>query len=291
MAALPWRMAGSLSGRMQLLRTAEMVLLFSIVGVSVQAQQVPIRSLTFEGNQRIDSRRLRGQMHISRDGGTYNPDTLKEELLNLEKYCQNEGFLRARVGPPAVDLRPDPANIHVASIRVPIFEGPLFSVGKITVENAKVFSPETLMQMCPLRPGQAYSRKRIAEWQDKIEDGYHTLGYLRFEAAVREEIHDAQNTVDCVIQCKEGNAYSVGKITIVGDESIDRSDFKRHLLLGEGGLYNPEMISLSIQFLNQMNIYQPIADSDVEVKIDDASSTVDLVFHLMLRRKPGSGPK
>jgi hypothetical protein len=78
----------------------------------------------------------------------------------------------------------------------------------------------------------------------------------------------------------------VGKITVVGDESINTSDFKRHLLLGEGGLYNPEMVSLSIQFLNQMRVYKPISESDVQSRIDDTRNTVDLVFHLSLLRKP-----
>jgi outer membrane protein assembly factor BamA len=139
--------------------------------------------------------------------------------------------------------------------------------------------------MCPLSTGQAYSRQKIAEWQDKIEDGYRTMGYIRFQATVHEDVHELQKVVDCTLECKEGNAYSVGKISVVGDELINSLDFKRHLLVSEGGLFNPEMVPLSIQFLNRMKVYRPISDSDVEIKIDDQKSTVDLVFHLALLRK------
>jgi len=258
------------------------------LGARGQAQSVLIRSLTFEGNKNIDAGRLRSQLRVSREGGWYQPDMLGMELQNLEKFCRDEGYLRAKVGPPSVDFQADPVKGRTAAIRVPISEGPLFTVGRIAVKNVQAFSPATLIQMCPLRTGQTYSRKKVAEWQDKIEDGYRTMGYIRFEAAVREDIHELQKVVDCTLECKEGNPYSVGKITVVGDESINRANFKRHLLVGEGGLYNPELISLSIQFLNQMNVYRPISDSDVEIKIDDAKSTVDLIFHLALLRKPGS---
>jgi hypothetical protein len=35
-----------------------------------------------------------------------------------------------------------------------------------------------------------------------------------------------------------------------------------------------------------MNTYRPISGSDVDVKIDDSKSTVDLVFHLVLNKHP-----
>jgi outer membrane protein insertion porin family len=267
------------------------LVLIALSALAAQAQSVPIRSITFEGNQNIDSRRLTNQLRLSRQGGWYQPDTLEMELKNLARFYQDEGFLRSRIGSPSVTFQIDPSEGRVAVIRVPIFEGPLFTVGEVAVKNVLAFKPATLMQMCPVRPGQAYSRRKISEWTDKIKEGYHAMGFIRFESAVREEIHDPKGVVDCTLECREGNAYTVGLITLAGDESIDRADFKRHLLLGEGGLYNPEMLSLSLQFLNQMNVYRPMSESDVELKIDDERSTVDLIFHLFLLRKPDSSPK
>jgi outer membrane protein insertion porin family len=220
-------------------------------------------------------------------GSWYNPDALERGLQRLENFYQEEGFLNARVGPAKVEFQHDPANVRVALIRVPVFEGPRYLVGALDVKNVEAFPPATLLQLCPLQPGQPYSRRKVAEWQRKIEDGYRTMGYIRFQSAVRENVHAESHMVDCTLDCTEGKAYSVGSITVIGDSLIDRSDFKRHLLVGEGGLYNPEMLSLSIQFLNQMNIYQPIKGSDIEIKIDDAKGTVDLAFHLILRQAPG----
>jgi outer membrane protein insertion porin family len=252
-----------------------------------RAQHVPIRSLTIEGNHLIESARLRSQFRICREGGWYDRSTLDWELRNLENYYGNEGFLDAKVGPPTVEFQPDPSNVRVALIRVPVVEGPRYTVGEVAVKNVQAFPSATLLQMCPLWAGQPYSRQKIVEWQGKIGEGYRTMGYIRFRSSAREKIHEVTHVIDCTLECIEGNAYIVGSITVNGAESINRADFKRHLLVGEGGLYSPEMLSLSIQFLNQMNLYRPITGSDVEINIDDSKSRVDLVFHLVLRQSPG----
>ncbi len=283
-------MARSISTRSaQTCRTAyrgfRLVAAFVLLSLSAQAQYVRILSLGFEGNRNIDSGRLRNLLRYSREGGSYNADMLARELQYIERYYQDQGFLRAKVGPPSVDLHSDSTGSRVASIRVPVVEGSLYKAGRLAVKNVQAFTPATLMQMCPLTEGQHYSRQKIAEWQSKIEDGYRTLGYIRFQAAVHEDIHELSKVVDCTLECREGNAYSVGKITVVGDESINTLDFKRHLLVSEGGLFNPEMVPLSLQFLNQMRMYRPISDSDVEIRIDDEKSLVDLTFHVSLLRK------
>jgi len=261
--------------------------LAACAGVAL-AQSVPILSVTFEGNKAFDATQLKSQLRVNRDGGWYNPESLQAELRTLEGFLQNAGLLRAKVGPAQVEYRAVPGKGQAAVIRVPISEGPRYTVGEIQVRNAQVFKPSTLLQMCPLRAGQPYSRSKIGDWREKMEDAYHTMGYVRVEMSVKEDIHELKGVVDCVLDFKEGNPYRVGKITLAGDESINRSEFKRLLLLGEGSPYNPELVSLSIQFLNTLRTYRPLSESDVEIRIDDAHSTVDLVFHVALARKPSS---
>jgi len=255
----------------------------------LHAQAVKIISLTFEGNTVLDDARLKGQLRMSRDGGWYLPEGLAAELQQLETFYQDEGFLHAKVGTAAVEMRAIPGKGQGALIRVPISEGPRFLLGEIAVVNPQAFKPATLLRFSPLRAGQPYSRSKIAQWQEKIEDAYHTMGYIRVETRVQEDIHEFKKTVDCKLEFKEGAAYRVGKISIVGDDSINRAEFKKLLLLGEGGLYNPEMLGLSLHFLNNMRAYKPLAQSDVEVRIDDAAAIVDLIFHVApLRKGPSS---
>jgi outer membrane protein insertion porin family len=244
-----------------------------------QVSPVPIAAVSFEGNQSIATKQLKQQLSFSVEGGRYTAEILKADLQHVEKLYQDEGFLDAKIGPPDVRVQKS-AGGEAAYIRIPIAEGPRYSAGKVTVRNAEILDSLTLLQMCPLQKGQPYRRTQLVQWQEKIEDAYHSLGHLRAACRAQEYRDTGNRTVDCALTCTAGSSYSVGKITVVGDESINRSEFKRRLLLSEGGIYNQDNLILSIQFLNQMRLFKPIAFSDVEMMIDDARSTVDLAFHL-----------
>jgi hypothetical protein len=58
--------------------------------------------------------------------------------------------------------------------------------------------------------------------------------------------------------------------------------------VSEGSVYNPEMLFTSIYYINLRRQYRPFAPSDVEIRIDDARKTVDLVFHIVPLKKSES---
>src|SRR5262249_34582972 len=129
----------------------------------VLAQSVPILSVTFDGNKALETNRLKSQLKISRDGGWYNPDTLKNELKAVEKLYQDEGFLRASIGPPAIEFQSVQGKGQAAVIRIPVSEGVRYTVGELSFKNANAIKPTALTQLSPLRTGQPYSRSKIAQ--------------------------------------------------------------------------------------------------------------------------------
>jgi outer membrane protein insertion porin family len=249
---------------------------------------VPILGIEFEGNRALTDTDLKARLRVTREGGWYSPERLQLEIRMLTEFLHDQGFLRASVGPPSVELREAPPRGQGAVIRIPVSEGTRYTLGDLRVTSVQAFKPATLLQLSPLRSGQPYSRARMAEWKDKIEESYHTMGYARVELEIKEEIHPLKAVVDAVLECREGVAYRVSKITVVGDDSVDGAAFRKLLLVGEGGLYNPQMVSLSLQFLNTLRTYRPLSESDVEVKLDDARATAELVFRVAPMRRPSS---
>ncbi len=212
----------------------------------------------------------------------YNPAGLNADLQYLGQAYQEEGFLEAKIGPPDVQIKKLDKG-EGAFIRIPIMEGPRYTLGKLTIKNVQVFETQTLAQMSPLQKGKPYRRSEVAQWQEKIAEAYNSLGYLRAVCKAQESVNDKDKTVECILDCVEGRTYTVGKITLIADDSIDRRQFRRHLLLNEGGIYNFENLALSVQFLNQMGIYKRFSYSDVQISLDDAKGTVDVTFRLSPR--------
>lgn len=245
----------------------------------LQAQNAPvlIGTISIEGNRSLPDRQIRSLLLNTEEGHVYTPENLEADLVRVEQVYQDSGFLNVRVIAPAVQIR-NAGDRQTASIHIVVAEGQRYVTGKLAITNAKAIAPESLLQLSPLQQSEPFSRMSAAQWRTKVEDAYRTLGYLRILCPVRETVHEAGKTVDCTLVCSEGKPYSVGKIFITGDTSVNPVEFRRQLLFSEGGIFNPEMLFLSLQFLNQGRMYEPLSTSDVEIKIDDEKGTVDLVL-------------
>jgi len=251
--------------------------------LAAQNSQVRIVSISFEGNQSISAGQLKLLMRMSQEGGEYFPGDLQADLRHVEKTYRDSGFLKVQLEAPDVRVQ-GAGEEKTAFISILVREGPRYATGTLAVkDDAKALAPETLMQLCPLQKGQPYSPVKAAQWQAKVEDSYRSMGYLRAHCPLREAVSDPGKTVDCTMECKEGNVYTVGQIGITGNSSLSPSEVKRRLLFSEGGIYNPEMLSLSIQFLNQAGRYEPISSSDVDIRIDDEKGVVDVSLRLVPR--------
>ena len=259
-----------------------LILLSWIPGdLCAQSSLITISEIRFSGNEGIPSYRIKGVLQRSREGGRYTETRLNTDLSRIKNAYLEEGFLHVEIGPPDVQIRAK-GEVKTAAITIPVKEGAQFRVGRIAIKKVQALSSITLMQMCPLREGDPYSRLKISRWQGMIEDTYRAMGHIRIVCAAREELDEVDNIVDCTLECDEGKSYTIGKISLVGDESIDLLQFKRQLLFSEGGLFVPDMVASSIQYLNKMKVYKPISYSDVEMDINDDEGTVDLAFRLYL---------
>jgi outer membrane protein assembly factor BamA len=256
-------------------------LIFFLTPALLSQTQMPIASIGFEGNKEISTLRLKNSLRRSLEGRIYNPEHLEADLQSIIRMYYDEGFLRAQVGPPRVEVQAIGSQ-RAARIQIPISEGSVYLFGTATIKNLFALQPIAFMQMCPLAKGKPYSRIKIAQWRARIEDSYRAIGYLKFQCAEQENLNDKNKVVDLVLDCIEGKPYSVGKIDILGDASINRFDFKKRLLLGEGGVFNPELLAYSIQFVNDLHIYRPITNADVEIRINEENFTVDIIWHLSL---------
>jgi outer membrane protein insertion porin family len=270
----------------QKLKMAGIIFVFLLLlGSNLFAQEtIRIASISFEGNKAISTARLKNCIRASTEGTRYVAAILESDLQYVRDLYTEEGFLKAVVGAPRVEIESSDAK-KSAVIRIPVSEGSSYSLKSMAIRNLHALPANTFIQMSPLEVGKPFNRIKAAQWQTKIVDAYRAIGYLNFQCAANENINEKSGAVDFVLDCTEGSPYSIGKIKIAGDASINAAEFKRRILVSEGGLFNPEMLAYSIQFVNDLRIYYPISNSDVEIRIDDKTCTVDLTWHIVLLRK------
>ena len=246
---------------------------------AVQNPPMRIESIQFEGNLSISTQQLRLAMRHSREGSQYTPETLSSDLRLVEKSYRDEGFLKVQLEVPDVRVQVAGEEKSV-TIRIVVKEGPRYTTGKVAAKETKAIAVETLMQICPLQKDKPYSPDKASQWQAKVEDSFRSLGYVQARCPVRDAVNELSKTVDCTMECVEGKIYTVGKIDIVGSGGVNPLNVKKRLFFSEGGIFNPEMLSLTIQYLNQSHMYEPISSSDVDIKIDDEKGIVDVSLRM-----------
>jgi outer membrane protein assembly factor BamA len=250
--------------------------------LSAQDDTVRIDSITIEGNRAMSAQQIRLLLRVSQEGREYVPENLQSDLRHVEKTYQDMGFLQVQLEAREEQIL-SPAGRKAATVRIVIREGTQFMTGKVSVNDTKALAPGALLQLSPLQKGQPYSPVKAEQWRSRVEDSYRSMGYLRSECPVRTVTNEAVHSVDCAMECVEGRLYTVGKIAVSGDASVSPMELKRRLLFSEGGIFNPEMLLLSLQFLNETRLYEPIFNSDVAIRIDDDKGLVDLSLRVVSR--------
>jgi len=258
------------------------VIFFVSLVCAAQNPPARIESVKFEGNLSVSAQQLKRAMRHSREGNQYVPDMLSSDLRQVEKTYRDAGFLRVQLEVPDVRVQ-EAGEEKLVAIRIIVKEGPRYTTGKVAVKETRAIDAESVMQICPLQKNQPYSPGKALQWQTKVEDSFRSLGYVKARCALQETISELSKTVDCTMECVEGKIYTIGNINISRSGNVNALEMKKRLFFSEGGIYNPEMISLTIQYLNQSRMYEPISGSDVEIKFDDEKGIVDVSLRLAPR--------
>lgn len=99
------------------------------VAVDRGARQT-IGTLTFQGAHAVPAATLLAALHgkgVNHPGGTYDPGALADDKVWLLNEYYQRGMINASVGEPRVTRRGD-----TLAIAIPITEGPVFHLGRIT---------------------------------------------------------------------------------------------------------------------------------------------------------------
>ncbi|MFA5258258.1 MAG: POTRA domain-containing protein, partial [Opitutales bacterium] len=142
-----------------------------------EGQRMRIKSIAFEGNDKLTRSKLLGQIETSRykwwwswlsGSGRLDEEKLNEDLGKIRDYYKDNGYLDISINDDdvKVDERPDGnivLNIHV-------HEGKQYFVGDISVEGEEVFPEVFITRALMMIPGDPFSPKKLDEDINRIED-------------------------------------------------------------------------------------------------------------------------
>ena len=186
--------------------------------IHIEGAALQIAKLEFSDPSLKDSKAV--QQHLSEIlGKPYSRMTIDLFLSEAIRpiYVQ-QGFLRAKLGPPEVRLTGDatqklPSKIPVY---VPVATGEIYHWKEIHWTGNSLVSEFTLSGLLAIKQGDVADGMQIEAGWDRIREEYAHRGYLEAKLDPQPAYDDQAHTVSYAVSIQEGLQFHFGKMVLTG---------------------------------------------------------------------------
>jgi outer membrane protein insertion porin family len=256
-----------------------------------------IEEVIFEGNNVFSSAELSRQLRrVSADvflrafgrRNVFTRERFQEDAARLMRYMTDRGYLNASVGEPKIrfiniaDAARTTGDVPVRLI-IPITEGPLHRLGKLTIRDGSVLTPEQARAQFPIKEGEVINSSLMEAALAGLRDLYGRLGYLQFAPEIEfKSTQPVNNEVvtDITITLNEGRRFTLGRLEFVGNYRTVDLYLRRMIPLDEGEYFDYGRLQEAIERFNRTGLFDPIKPGDIIINYDMAQGTANVELHL-----------
>jgi outer membrane protein assembly complex protein YaeT len=245
--------------------------------------QYRIHKVTFEGNGSTSSEELRKIIELTDlevNRPLFNQDLIEDSVDNIRNFYQKLGFWDVKVREPRVTKD---ADRELVGIEYSIEEGRKRTRGTLEILGGVSLDQDQLKELLKLKPGQAFDRSQLVDFETKIKREYLNRGYLfaSIKTTLFGRPEDDSITVDLKTEIIEGRRVEIGFITITGLIETQRIVVLRELLFKSGDWYNPRNIDTSRKALIDLGLFRSvqIRPSSQQMILEQAA-VLDLTIEL-----------
>ena len=235
------------------------------------AENAPIGVIEFTGNNHFTSSKLRELLRLEEGSWlnrtTYNPRSLKLDVLALQSFYASEGFIQIQVTPEILDTE-GKVDIHFHLI-----EGPRFYIRSLELHGNRTLSESRILKLLDLKVDDVYRPNRLSTGLLQLRYQYSRLGKLAVK--ILDEVQVMGDQVDIRLTISEGDTYRIGGILISGLETYPESFIERELVFHVGELYDIHQIErtqqriFSSQLFSSVEVFPKFNPADsAQVQID-----------------------
>ncbi|HEV3304808.1 MAG TPA: POTRA domain-containing protein [Candidatus Sulfotelmatobacter sp.] len=204
---------------------------------------VTIRHIVFKNVGVLSSQeQLELTKKVRRDDESPNdaPAAIAEELVR--EACQNKGYFKVKVSAAAEPVPGNAENRQLDIVVKVLDYGVQYRLQQIHFLNSKAFSEAELVQLVPVQPGEIFSRAKIAEGLEAVEEHYQAAGYVNFTSIPNTEFDEADASVRLNIDVDEGKLFRWGELHITGLDASKTKELTDGWDDLRGRPYSPESL-------------------------------------------------
>jgi outer membrane protein insertion porin family len=222
-----------------------------------------VRKIAFTGNKTFKASKLTDYMRTKEKGflswftgsGILDEEALDDDRKNVEAFYADNGYIRAKVGIPDIQLSKDGKSI---TITLPVEEGNVYKIGNVSFSGDVIFDRDELMKKLKSKSGNTFRSTRYHEDVLAITDLYQDRGYAFCEVLPLTAIDDTARKVDLTFDVSKGREIFISRINIIGNTKSRDKVIRREMRIAEGDLYSISNIRLSQKRLRRTQYFKSI---------------------------------
>ena len=254
-----------------------------------------VSRIVFLGNDKFGDARLRRVMATQqrplfspwKRGSDYNPSAVDADLLRLQKFYFDRGYLDVQATVARVEHN---AAGRAVQLYIEIEEGQVTTVREVVVEAkdtlpAALPSVDTLGSGLPLRPNEPITKAAFDASRDQLLLALQRAGHARARVQPHTEVN--RNTHEAYVRYKveAGERTFFGQVTIRGADNVKPEAIRRRLTFRSGDVYNATEVSNSQAAIYDLGMFRAVTPRSLNPEA--AGEPLDIEFEV-IERQPRS---
>jgi outer membrane protein assembly factor BamA len=161
----------------------------------------------------------------------------------IRPIYQQQGFLKAKIGPPEVRLSMNPNQKlpDTIPVYVPCVPGPAYKWKGVEWQGNSALSTITLTNMLGMKTGELANGQAIEGAWERIREEYGQRGYLEAKLTPAPVFEDTAHTIGYQVAIVEGRQFHYGSMTISGLSLAGERQIQQAWTMKPGDLFNKKL--------------------------------------------------
>jgi outer membrane protein insertion porin family len=252
-----------------------------------EGEVAKIRSINIVGNRAFTEKELLDLMTLQTPGwltwytknDQYSRQKLSGDLETIRSWYLNRGYLDFNIESTQVSITPDKRDIYIT---INVTEGEKYTVRDVKLGGQLLLPEAELARLVTIKPGEPFSREKLADSTKKISERLGDEGYAFANANAVPDVDKENRTVAFTIMVDPGRRVYVRRINVVGNTRTRDEVIRREMRQLEGSFYDAQRLQQSKRRIDRLNYF-----SEVEVDTEPVPGTTDQVdVSVKVKEKP-----
>ncbi len=264
------------------------IVLLLVFSGEIYAGEIRVEGLKFKGNKQLSSGKLAKAIFTQAnpwyrlfmpwiDSRLFDKEVFLTDLLRLEKFYQQEGYLLAKVTDYKLNFSRKKDKVKIT---VFVEEGEPTKVDEVTfqfkADSTRGLIPERMPRILKLKSGKRYREIDLRLDYDKIITRFSDNGYPYIEAKVRPVFDRKNKTVNLVWMLKPGPFCHFGKIIYSGNEHVSDKAIQRGLGFAQGKPFAQKKLASAQSQVYRLELFQFVSLRATELESQSVAIPIEV---------------